>query len=670
MAVTKESEKLRFFEKVKNKLVLFGVALIAVPLAMSLVINYQLQARNAKATLNDLNVAQVNSAKSDFSQVVVVNYGVLQATANSEPVKELLQGKGDEASVREWIAKMDATMTDGNTIIITNAAGKQILRANGELTDVSDKKYFQTVKSTHAFYGSDQEITSTGDRICTFIFPVLDDDGSFLGAVQREYKLDSFAGLVQAEVTEENEIVLIADNDGNIIAHSSLDCSGGVNQSSEKWYTESRNSLDAQGDYAEKSGGTRWRVSYAREPLTGYVMVVYRDEAVALAATNNAATFVLIIGIISLIIAILLLYLEANKLMNPITDIEGAMLSLSRGEFQKIDKYEGKKGELANIVKNTNRVIDHLEDIITSIKESSGIVGSQAGELSATSRQIGLTTDGVSGAVQGVARGATEQAETVQKASEKLADLSDDIQTVADNAENLSHTAAAMDEASQTSADAMKKLSSNMDSMRESIDEIKNAIQATGVAVNVVNEKVDMINSIASQTNLLALNASIEAARAGDAGRGFAVVAEEIGKLAADSSDTAVQIRDEMAILLRESQTAIKRTDAVSEITVNVNSVLTETVETINTLISGVEDTVSGIHSISELTEKCDASRVVIVDAMSNLSAISEENAASTEETGASVEELDATVNLLAESAGSLNEVAQRLDSDLGFFKL
>ena len=125
-----------------------------------------------------------------------------------------------------------------------------------------------------------------------------------------------------------------------------------------------------------------------------------------------------------------------------------------------------------------------------------------------------------------------------------------------------------------------------------------------------------------------------------------------------------------MAQLLIHAKAAGEKTQEISDIKNSVDEVLKETTGTIGDLITNVSSTVDGVNTISGLTEECNASKEQIVDAMSSLSAISEENAASTEETGASMEELNATVNGLAAAAGSLNDVAKKLDEELGFFKV
>ena len=86
-------------------------------------------------------------------------------------------------------------------------------------------------------------------------------------------------------------------------------------------------------------------------------------------------------------------------------------------------------------------------------------------------------------------------------------------------------------------------------------------------------------------------------------------------------------------------------------------------------MLDDIASTVGGVKRISAGAETCESSKNAVVDTMSALSAISEENAASSEQTGASMEELSATVTTLAGSANGLKDVAEQLNQDMSFFK-
>ena len=667
--------RIKLMDSVRSRLTLIIIAIMAIPLLVSILISYNSAHTEAVKNMNEMNEAQAELVERDVRMVVEQNKQVLYTIAKSVSARKVLKGELDVESVQDWLKKTDDTIGDGNVLAIVNADGMQIVKSTGDYVDVSDREYFQQVKATGKFYASNQNISkTTGARIATFIYPVFDLDGTFIGAVQRNYNLTEFTALVKNEVRADKQDIFIGDNNGDLIGHSSMELEGGepVNFASQQWYTASRSNPNASGSYDSHFNGGNWKMVYMREPNTGWVTVIASDVGVALRSANKMLNTIIFVGLIMLVLATVLAIWLADSFTKPILAVNQSINKLSGGEFEKLTdpKLTKRKDEFGEIVTNINALIDKLMEVVENIKVASRTVTQQARELSETSGQISNTTDDVSNAVEEIARGATEQAGTVEKASEQMNTLSDAIQTVANNAEQLASAASDMNGASQSSAEALKQLSSNMDTMGSSVSDISEVMRATNNAVQNVNERVDGITSIASQTNLLALNASIEAARAGDAGKGFAVVAEEIGKLATESATTAQEIRSEMANLLKQAQDAIEKTSEVSDIGNSVNEVLVNTVDTINELIHGVGSTVDGVSTISGLTQECDASKAIIVEAMSSLAAISEENAASTQETSASMQELNATINLLVESAKSLNDIAEKLDENLAFFKV
>ena len=128
-------------------------------------------------------------------------------------------------------------------------------------------------------------------------------------------------------------------------------------------------------------------------------------------------------------------------------------------------------------------------------------------------------------------------------------------------------------------------------------------------------------------------------------------------------------IRKVMDVLREQSKAAVVAAEAIKDSNYNQQSALGETLTSVDGMLEDIASTVGGVNRISTGADTCENSKNAVVDTMSALSAISEENAASAEETGAAMEELSATVTTLAESARGLKEIAEKLNQEISFFK-
>ncbi len=358
-----------------------------------------------------------------------------------------------------------------------------------------------------------------------------------------------------------------------------------------------------------------------------------------------------------------------KKITKPIKDMNGVLTKMADGRFEMLSGYEKRNDEFGDMIGSMNVVTEKLTGIVSKIRETTGDINSSSAELSDMADQISHTAEDVSNAVQEIATGASQQADEIQSATENVGYIGDAVADVQNSSEELEILAAKMKNASQASSDALSALQKSSNGMTSKIDDISATISRTQDAVSDISEKVEGITNIASQTNLLSLNASIEAARAGEAGKGFAVVAMEIGKLAEDSKVMADEIKRQMEILLSEAEGAVKAAGEVRNANLEQQTSLGETIGAVDGMITDIDNTVAGVSKISKGAEVCDSSKNAVVDTMSALSAISEENAASSEETGASMQELSATVTTLASSADGLREIAEKLNKDMEFFK-
>ncbi len=137
-----------------------------------------------------------------------------------------------------------------------------------------------------------------------------------------------------------------------------------------------------------------------------------------------------------------------------------------------------------------------------------------------------------------------------------------------------------------------------------------------------IREATTLITSIAEETNLLSLNASIEAARAGDQGRGFAVVASQIQKLAEQSNESARQIENIIDSLIEDSQKSVATMEDVKKIMESQSESVGRTNERFTQVRNGITQSLDGVNQIADKTKRLDEARVNVVDVVQNLTAI------------------------------------------------
>ena len=661
--------KIAFMDSIKTKLIGVMLAVTIIPLVISIGVSYKTSTNKAITDAENSVDWQAWYIQARFDGVINNNFKTIQSVGMSPAIADFMENQDDEyhrERALKYLSGVDEMLADGNLTVLTGADGMQVLRTKGDLVDVSERDYFKTAMTGKNAVSNVIVSTATGIRQITMACPIFGNDGSVVGIVQRNYDLNEFHNLLVDEA-EGNEAFLVAP-DGVLAAHSDYEIAA-TDDPTDLSKSPFMTSTEQNAVYVSNYGGSKSIVAFVKNEQTGYVISCAERMNVVMASARKSALIVILIGVIMLVIAVVISLLMAKSFVDPVKDVNDSLAALADGRFSVIEKHGGRKDEFGHMVVNTNSVLNKLSEIVGRIKESASSVAQSSEELSDTANQISQTAEDVSNAVQEIASGATQQADEIQSASENVGRIGDAVMDVQNSTGNLSGIAQKMKEASEVSSRSLESLQASSSDMTNKIDDISNTISATQEAVSNINDKVEGIASIATQTNLLSLNASIEAARAGEAGKGFAVVAEEIGKLADDSKQMADDIRREMDILLEQSNAAVSAAAEVKQGNMDQQIALGETLEAVNGMLEDIGSTVGGVDLISQGAETCDSSKNAVVDTMSALSAISEENAASSEETGASMQELSATVTTLASSADDLKAIADTLREDMSFFK-
>ncbi len=395
-----------------------------------------------------------------------------------------------------------------------------------------------------------------------------------------------------------------------------------------------------------------------------------RSAAVELITARVKVLIFSIIGItiLFLLIAGFSINNLLKKLINSVHLVEQLHDNNLNVEYN--DKFTKNSDEYEEIYNSTYEFAQNLNNIIANIKDASENMRSISGELNENAELANATTSDIAKAVENVSSGAQDQAEDTQNVADSVAHMGRNIEAITDNTSSLVDTTVKMNDAKRKVMETLELLAKTNTSTMSDVKDVNAQITLTNKSIEAIYEALNLIQDIASQTSLLSLNASIEAARAGELGKGFAVVAEEIKKLAEQSSETSERINENLNELVSNYQQIVDKMDSTTNNINHQNDKLIETKNNFVTLENGSDDTSSQITHINQMVGELDKEREKINEVVLNLSAVSQENAASTQEIMASIEELNSIVTIVDNKASGLTELSNELADKVSVFTI
>ena len=575
-------------------------------------------------------------------------------------------------TVIDNLAKIAATDSENVMAVwISDLDASSFIQSDGltseEGWDITGRGWYRCIETKQTILTEPYVDSSTGKLVLSAAAPVIDEaSGTVLGAVGMDISLDHMTKIMSEYKIGSNGYILLLSENGTYL----YDPQNDLIQKNIKDSDISQNVTDAiaskqdaflryQADGVAKYGflqraGNTGYVVLSSLPLTEYYSILI-VMVLALIVLFAVGIFMIAIRIRK----------SAARLTRPILELNKTAQQLASGDLD-VELQITSENEIGELGVSIQKTVNRLKEYIVYIDETAEVLAQIAnGKLSIELKndyagefqKIKHALFHISDSMNEVMTGIHESSERVSIGATELATasqaLADGAQAQASSVEQLTtatNAVADQVETSRTKADVSAKATAqaadmivqNQENMKQMMIAMHNIHETSQKVVSIIQT----IEEIASQTNLLSLNASIEAARAGDAGKGFAVVADEIGKLALESSKAANTTKELIEISMEE----INKGNSIAEGAVN-----------------SLKESVSAVDRVNEMIQETAENAATQAESMEQLRAGIREISHGIQDNSAASQETSATSEELASQAERLNQMLQRFELSKSF---
>lgn len=399
------------------------------------------------------------------------------------------------------------------------------------------------------------------------------------------------------------------------------------------------------------------------------ILVLTADESEALAGITTVTGVAVGISAIVVLLAIIICFILGRRLMRPLVKVSTIIEEIANGDINAdFGMVKETNDEIGLIIEKMKELTQSLGNIVGKIRNSSDTMSSNSYELNDTSSQTLAANNEISKAVEDVAEGSTGMAASISKINENLLEMSNETKDINESVNEIRNQTTAVQDSSKIMNDKIKSMQDSSHKMDEGISAISKRIETVNTTVDKVSNIVSVIEEISSETNLLSLNASIEAARAGDAGKGFAVVAQEIRVLSDNTNTELENIKQIISSLVEECRYCVQASGTIVEDNAKQKEEIKAVLDEFGSLDEQIQKTAEKADEIEELVTAMIELNDDITKSSNSLTDVSAANAAATEEMNANIEELNAMMNGVSEMAGNMNDESDGLKEALSFF--
>lgn len=374
-------------------------------------------------------------------------------------------------------------------------------------------------------------------------------------------------------------------------------------------------------------------------------MLAYAEDTAQEAIASSEDVFrdslrtFLLVGAVALVLGLIGVYSLSGMLAAPLRDLLAVAERIATGDLTMQVRALDRRDEVGQLSKAFQRMNTNLRQLNGEVQEGVNVLASSASEIFTATSQIAASATETATAVSQTTTTVEEVKQTAQVALQKASQ-------VAEVAQKAVQSAQGGQRAVEDSVEGMERIREQMESIAESIVRLSEQSQAIGEIISTVND-------LAEQSNLLAVNASIEAAKAGEHGKGFGVVAQEIRSLATQSKEATSQVRNILGDIQKATTAAVMATEQGSKAVdagMRQANLAGEAIRTLSETITSAAQAATQINASSQ-QQLIGVDQVAV--AMDNILQASKQNATGTQQA-------DAGARNLADLGQKLKSVVQR----------
>lgn len=617
----------------------------------------------AASDVLDVLQANLEGNPNAIGMVAVFEEGILTTDKLSAEQKELIDKEGRFAA---YLLKT----TDGS--MITPATGYDIEgEGNWYLVPKNEKTSFFQEPITYEENGKTNSYTMLS-------VPLLTENGQFMGVLTASMSLNFLEDLTKKIAPEGGYASVITDS-GTLVQNSIKKEMNGTNMKDAIDWQPVKDSLN-RGDTAalyvdSVSLGERAYNSFAPIHLAGFEetwsvqTVLPRSKIVEI--FSAIVNIIIFAGLSMLVLMGIVTAWFVYRQIKPLANVQKSMERAASGDLtEKVDETHLKQDEIGSVATSYNYMLNQTNGALAEVLEASSRLTDSTTQVNNAFEEIVASSQEVSVATEEIAQGASKQSEDTEETSQRIGGLAEQITEMSSLSDSMGNLSRQSVESTQTGMEQVSLLRRQNEAANRMNEQVEKQFQALTEKISGINQVITSIQGITAQTNLLALNASIEAARAGEHGKGFAVVAEEVRKLAEQSSSETGSIQQTVQEILEQSKATV---EVISENTKSMKNQSESVASTEESFTRNAELTDEMNKVIAELSTslyEMVSHKDQAIFAIQNVSAVSEETAASAEQVSASSVVQQQELERVADSVQQMTRIAVELQHVVKRFKL